>query len=283
MEFALAMLTLQGLSVISVYRAFMVPVVLVRDWFFFCFFLFSLSVSDLTMGWFLCRQPACNCGVGATATSCTSAGACSCSANFNDTKCTTCSASYYLSGSTCTCEEDPCFPCILLENWFILLFHSFKQLVVVDLGPMGQVVTAREFAHARMTSLHPSARIVQMANMVQLVRVRLVCLGCFWLGREHILKGAFLLDCSCGVGATSISCDSTGTCNCQTGYATPNCSTCSSGYFGANCSGFFFLFLSLRFVFGCVPKKNLTINRSLWMWHWDSELQLQQYRGMYMQ
>ena len=31
MEFALAMLTLQGRSVISVCRAFMVPVVLVRD------------------------------------------------------------------------------------------------------------------------------------------------------------------------------------------------------------------------------------------------------------
>ena len=107
--------------------------------------------------------------------------------------------------------------------------------------------------------------------------------GLFLVGKRTYLKGAFLLDCSCGVGATSISCDSTGTCNCQTGYATPNCSTCSSGYFGANCSGFFFLFLSLRFVFGCVPKKNLTINRSLWMWHWDSELQLQQYRGMYMQ
>ena len=48
------------------------------------------------------------------------------------------------------------------------------------------------------------------------------------------------LDCGCGVGDVgSGSCDSTGNCSCQPGFADAKCTVCSTGYYlsGSNCVG----------------------------------------------
>ena len=65
--------------------------------------LFAVVVFIMRNHFLFVGHLACGCGVGASSSGCNSTGGCTCRSHFSDTKCTTCSSTYFLNGTLCSC------------------------------------------------------------------------------------------------------------------------------------------------------------------------------------